>query len=233
MIQVHRTRIDRVLQILSEVVQGNYDARITDLDTSPDDAFLELEVAANVLIEELQHFRQRSSEQRHAIEAQSERIRLQQSELVAALSTPIIVVAKGVLALPIIGAVSSERAQSMTEAILNRIVAERATHVILDLTAAGDIAAATAKSLSTMAQAVRFIGARSLMTGLGPEMAKTLVEFGFDSSQVVTLPQLADALALLLAGPAIPALKTLTDATSTSQDLRGAHRKNANSNSGI
>ena len=197
MIPVHPTRITRVLQILSETVLGNYDSRLADLDDSPDDEFLEVEVAVNAMLDELQLTRQRSAEQHREIEYQAAQLRQQQAELLD-LSTPIIRVAPRVLALPIIGAIESERAQRMTEAVLGRIVAERATHVILDMTAAGEIAPTTAQSVLRMVQAVRLLGAQCLITGLSPAMARTLVTHDFDSSQVVTLPQMEDALALVL-----------------------------------
>lgn len=197
MIPVHRTRIALVLQILSETVLGNYDRRIDGLDDAPDDEFLEVEVAINAMLDELQFTHQRSTEQRREIEHQAEQLRRQQAELLD-LSTPIIRVAPRVLALPVIGAIERERAQRMTEAVLGRIVAERATHVILDMTAAGEIAAGTAQSVLRMVQAVRLLGAQCLITGLSPAMARTLVAHDFDSSQVVTLPQMEDALALVL-----------------------------------
>lgn len=198
MMHVRRTRVERVLQILSEAVLGNYAIRLLALDDAPDDAFLELEVATNMLLDELQQTRERNTQQHQELQRQTEQLRTQQAELVAALSTPIIVVAKGVLALPVIGAVAHDRAQLMTEEVLNRVVAERARYVILDMTGAGEIAAETAQSLLRMAQAVRLLGARCLITGLSPTMTRTLVGLDFDSSQVVTLPQLADALRLVL-----------------------------------
>lgn len=197
MIPVHRARITRVLQILSETVLGNYDSRIEGLDDSPDDEFLEVEVAVNAMLDELQLTRHRSAQQHREIEHQAAQLRQQQAELLD-LSTPIIRVAPRVLALPIIGAIENERAQRMTEAVLGRIVAERATQVILDMTAAGEIASTTAQSVLRMVQAVRLLGAQCLITGLSPAMARTLVTHNFDSSQVVTLPQMEDALALVL-----------------------------------
>lgn len=197
MIPVHRTRIARVLQILSETVLGNYDSRLEGLDDSPDDEFLEVEVAINAMLDELQLTRQRSTAQHREIEHQAAQLRRQQAELLD-LSTPIVRVAPRVLALPLIGAIESERAQRMAEAVLGRIVAERATHVILDMTAAGEIASTTAQAVLRMVQAVRLLGAQCLITGLSPAMARTLVSHNFDSSQVATLPQMEDALALVL-----------------------------------
>lgn len=197
MIPVHRARINRVLKILSETVLGNYASRIEGLDDSSDDDFLEVEVAINAMLDELQFARERGAAQHREIEQQAEQLRRQQAELLD-LSNPIIRVAPRVLALPVIGAIESERAQRMTEAVLGRIVAERATHVVLDMTSAGEIASTTAQSILRMVQAVRLLGAQCLITGLSPAMARTLVAHNFDSSQVVTLSHMEDALALVL-----------------------------------
>jgi len=202
-VQVRRERIHTVLDILAQAALGNYNVRIGEVtgkvDTQVDDEFLEIEVAANMLLDELQLTRQQSEAQQLELVRQSERLRLQQEELVRALSTPIIVVAAGVLALPIIGTVEAERAHSMTEALLARVVAERATHVILDLTGAGELAPATARSLLRMTEAMRMLGTRPLLTGISPSIAQALVALDFDISQTVVLPQLADALAMVLA----------------------------------
>jgi rsbT co-antagonist protein RsbR len=197
-IDIDPERIERVLSVLSQATLGNYQIRLSLAEDSPDDPFLELEVATNIMLDHLQAAARRNDEQQQELQRRSEQIRLQQDELVRALSTPIIVVGPGVLALPIIGTVEAERAQNMIEATLERVVHERARYVIIDLTAAGDIAAATAGSLLRMVHSVRLLGARCILTGISPAMARTLVSLQFDSRDVLTLPQLADALALVL-----------------------------------
>jgi rsbT co-antagonist protein RsbR len=198
-IEVRRKRIEQVLEVLAQAALGNYNARISGLDGLEADEFLNLEVATNMLLDELRQSQQRNLEQTQAIDRHREELRQKQAELVRALSTPIIAVAPGVLALPIIGAVEADRAASMTEAMLDRVTTERATHVILDLTGAGEIELGTARSLVRMAQAVRLLGSRCIVTGISPKMAQALVTLSFDLADVRTLPQLADALALVLA----------------------------------
>jgi rsbT co-antagonist protein RsbR len=198
MIEVRRNRLEQVLNTLAQAALGNFEARIPDLEDAPGDEFLELEVATNMLIAELELSHRQTLEHHAALQHKSEQLRQKQAELVRALSTPIIVVAPGVLALPIIGAVEVERAQTMTEALLQRVMSERATHVILDLTGAADIAAGTADSLLRIAQAVRLLGSRCIVTGISPAVAQALVSLDFDGSQLVTLPQLADGLTLVL-----------------------------------
>lgn len=196
--EVQPERLQRLLNLLAQAILGNLDVRVDTEALPADDAFLELEVAFNYLLDELKLSRERNREQQAAIEAGAQQLLAKQQELVNALSTPIIVVARGVLALPIIGAVEADRALTMSEAMLDRVVRERATHVILDLTGAGTIAAGTAQSLLRMAAAVRLLGARCILTGISAEMAQTMVGLGFDDAGVSTLPQLADALAVVL-----------------------------------
>lgn len=228
-LRIDRSRLERVLEVIAQATIGNYDGRVpinehgeaAPADPSeasgvepipppdaesieapgfgPTDPFVELEVALNMLLEELEVTRSRSREQNREIERQASQLAQQHIELVRALSIPIIVVWPGVLALPIIGAVDAERAAQMSEAMLLRVVAERASHVILDLTGAAAIQAETARSLLRMATAVRMLGSRCLLTGISPEMARTLVELDFDAASLQTLPQLSDGLLRVLA----------------------------------
>lgn len=193
-VPVARQRIQRLLHILARATLGDYSLRTDGLADHPDDEFLEVEAAINILLEELQLARQQSLDQQHEIEEAAHQIHSKQEELLRALSTPIIVVARGVLAMPIIGVVEAARAQTMTECMLERVARERATHIILDLTGAGAIGKGTAQTLFRMAQAVRLLGSRCILTGLSPEMARTLVEIDFDSTNILTLPNLAEAI---------------------------------------
>lgn len=193
-IPVARQRLQNLIQVMAQATLGDYDVRIEGLADRQDDELLELEVALNILLEELQLTRQHNLAQRQEIEESARQLHSKQEDLVRVLSTPIIVVAKGVLAMPIIGAVEAERAQTMTECMLERVASERATHIILDLTGAGTIARATAQALFRMAQAVRLLGSQCILTGISPDMARTLVEIDFDSTNIMTLPNLAEAL---------------------------------------
>ena len=197
-VPLERARLERMLRVLAQASLGDYDIRIDDLDRADDDPFLELEVGFNMVLDEIQLARQRNTAQRQEIEQQAERLAAQHLALMR-LTAPIITVARGVLALPIIGTIEAERAQSVTDALLSRIAAETCTHVILDLTGAGAIVPATAASLLRMTQAVRLLGATCLMTGISPAAAQTLVALDFNGSQVRIFPQLADALAVALA----------------------------------
>ncbi len=148
-----------------------------------------------MLLDELAETRASSESRQKEIEQQAAQLAEHQQEMLRLLSTPVISVWPGVLALPIIGEVGPERAATMTESVLNRVVSDRATHFILDMTGMMAVGPDTARSLLRMAQAVRLLGARCLLTGIGPQLASALVGLTFELSDVTALPTLADAIA--------------------------------------
>ena len=113
---------------------------------------------------------------------------------IIALSSPIIEVWDGLLTLPIIGTVDTERAQHITDSLLRRVTETRCRAVILDLTAVEDIDAGTASHLWRIVQALRLLGVQCSLCGIGPQLAKTLGELDLDLADVPTLPQLKEAL---------------------------------------
>jgi len=151
-----------------------------------------------MLLDELAQTRASSESRQHEIEQQAAQLAAHQQEMLRLLSTPVIRVWPGVLALPIIGEVGPERAAIMTESVLGRVVSERATHIILDLTGMLAVGSDTARSLLRLAQAVRLLGARCLLTGIGAQLASALVGLTFELSDVTALPTLADAIAYVL-----------------------------------
>ena len=190
-------RIERVIYFLAQATAGQWDERIP-LDDEGSARLLELEYGVNMLLDELAQTRASSESRQREIEQQAAQLAEHQQEMLRLLSTPVISVWPGVLALPIIGEVGPERAATMTESVLDRVVSERATHFILDLTGMMAVGPDTARSLLRMAQAVRLLGARCLLTGIGPQLASALVGLTFELSDVTALPTLADAIAYVL-----------------------------------
>lgn len=187
-------RIERVIYFLAQATAGQWDERIP-LDDEGSARLLELEYGVNMLLDELAQTRASSESRQREIEQQAAQLAEHQQEMLRLLSTPVISVWPGVLALPIIGEVGPERAATMTESVLDRVVSERATHFILDLTGMMAVGPDTARSLLRMAQAVRLLGARCLLTGIGPQLASALVGLRFELSDLTALPTLADAIA--------------------------------------
>jgi anti-anti-sigma regulatory factor len=132
------------------------------------------------------------------LQEESERRRIalieQQSKIIEELSTPIIQVWDGVLALPVIGIVDSARAQEMMEKLLDRVVSSQTRCVILDLTGVTVIDTKTADYLIKMVKAATLVGASCTVTGIGPSVAQTITRMGLDLQGVVTLRDLRDGL---------------------------------------
>lgn len=118
----------------------------------------------------------------------------QQRQAIISLSTPIIEVWDGLLTLPIIGSVDTERAQHITESLLRRVTETRCRAVILDLTAVEAIDTATAGHLLRIVQALRLLGVQCSLCGIGPQLARTIASLGLDLADVPTMSQLKEAL---------------------------------------
>jgi len=119
---------------------------------------------------------------------------LSQTAILRELSTPIIPISDELLALPLIGALDEQRSQQVTEQLLSRIVERRAKMAIIDVTGVPVVDAQAAHFLIKMAQAVRLLGAKALLTGIRPEVASSLVNLGVDISGIITLRDLQSAI---------------------------------------
>lgn len=122
----------------------------------------------------------------------------QQRRAIAELSTPVLQVWEGVLVLPIIGAVDSDRVRQIMEALLTRIVETQSEIVILDITGVPMVDTAVANHLIKTVQAARMLGARSIVTGLSPRVAQTVVELGVDLGDITTCANLRAGLEMAL-----------------------------------
>jgi len=118
----------------------------------------------------------------------------QQRATISELQTPVIQVWEGILALPIVGTVDTARAQDMTEALLERIVATGSEIVLLDITGVPVVDTAVARHLLETVAAARLLGADVLIVGLSSRTAMTLVQLGIDLSHVATRATLAKGL---------------------------------------
>ncbi|HEY1014924.1 MAG TPA: PAS domain S-box protein [Herpetosiphonaceae bacterium] len=116
---------------------------------------------------------------------QEEIIQMQATAL-AELSTPLIPVLDQVVVMPLIGAVDSQRSQSVIETLLEGVVHNHARVAILDITGVPVVDTQVASALIRAAQAVRLLGADVVLTGIKPEVAQTLVGLGVDLSGITT-----------------------------------------------
>jgi rsbT co-antagonist protein RsbR len=128
---------------------------------------------------------------------QEERLRRQRDDILE-LSTPVIQVWDKVLALPIIGTLDSGRAARLTEGLLQQISEQQAEVVILDISGVPTVDTLVAQNLLKTVQAATLMGAVSIISGVRPETAQSIVHLGIDLGQLRSRNTLRDALQLAL-----------------------------------
>lgn len=123
-------------------------------------------------------------------------INRQQQELLE-LSTPVVTLWEGILALPLIGTLDSARTQIVMEGLLERIVQSGAEIAIIDITGVPTVDTLVAQHLIKTISAARLMGADCILSGIRPQIAQTIVHLGLELN-VVSKATMADALALAL-----------------------------------
>lgn len=127
-----------------------------------------------------------------------EQIIVRQQQDMLELSTPVVSLWDGVLALPIIGTLDSERSQSVMESLLNKIVETGSAIAIIDITGVPTVDTLTAQHLLKTVTAARLMGAECIISGIRPQIAQTIVHLGIDLATIATKASLRDAFALAL-----------------------------------
>jgi rsbT co-antagonist protein RsbR len=138
--------------------------------------------------------------------AREEVINRQQQELLE-LSTPVVKLWEGVLAIPMIGTLDSARTQLVMESLLQTIVEEEASIAIIDITGVPTVDTLVAQHLLKTVTAIRLMGADCIISGVRPQIAQTIVHLGVDLRAVTTKANLADALSLALKRMGISVVK--------------------------
>ena len=118
----------------------------------------------------------------------------QQRELIE-LSTPVVKLWDGVVAVPLIGTLDSERTQIVMESLLERIVETNSTMAIIDITGVPTVDTLVAQHLLKTVAAARLMGADCVISGIRPQIAQTIVHLGLTLSEVTTKATMADAIA--------------------------------------
>ncbi|AGA25170.1 STAS domain-containing protein [Singulisphaera acidiphila] len=121
----------------------------------------------------------------------------QQQEMLE-LSTPVVKLWEGILALPMIGTLDSSRTQIVMESLLQKIVETGSGVAIIDITGVPTVDTLTAQHLLKTVTAARLMGAECIISGIRPQIAQTIVHLGVDLGGVTTKATLADALAVAL-----------------------------------
>jgi rsbT co-antagonist protein RsbR len=123
-----------------------------------------------------------------------EEVILRQTDEIAEISTPVIRIWDGILAIPIIGTLDSSRTQVIMEALLNEIVATGSSITILDISGVPAVDSLVAQHLIKTVSATRLMGAECIISGIRPEIAQTIVHLGIDLADIITKSSLASAL---------------------------------------
>jgi rsbT co-antagonist protein RsbR len=129
--------------------------------------------------------------------AREELISRQQQELLE-LSTPVVKLWEGILALPIIGTLDSARTQVVMESLLQTVVATNSKYAIIDITGVPTVDTLVAQHLLKTITAARLMGAECIISGVRPQIAQTIVHLGINLEDVITKAKLSDAFALAL-----------------------------------
>lgn len=129
--------------------------------------------------------------------AREEIIRRQQEEMLE-LSTPVVKLWEGVLALPMIGTLDSNRTQIVMESLLQKIVETGAETAIIDITGVPNVDTLVAQHLLKTITAARLMGAECIISGIRPQIAQTIVHLGVNLQGIKTKASLADAFQLAL-----------------------------------
>jgi rsbT co-antagonist protein RsbR len=119
-----------------------------------------------------------------------------QQEDLLELSTPVVKLWDGVVALPMIGTLDSARTQVVMESLLERIVETGSEIAIIDITGVPTVDTLVAQHLLKTVTAIRLMGADCIISGIRPQIAQTIVHLGIDLESVTTKATLADALSL-------------------------------------
>jgi rsbT co-antagonist protein RsbR len=127
-----------------------------------------------------------------------EEVIVRQQQEMLELSTPVVTLWKGILALPLIGTLDSARTQVVMENLLQRIVDTGSTIAILDITGVPTVDTLVAQHLLKTVAAARLMGADCIISGIRPQIAQTIVHLGVDLNSVITKATLADAFAVAL-----------------------------------
>lgn len=127
-----------------------------------------------------------------------------QHDEIMALSAPILEVREGTLLLPLIGALTAERGNAVTQRVLSAIVHHRARNVILDLTGTLEADPAIPGQLNKLAHAIALLGSKVVLSGVSPRLARVLAESGFDWTGLPVGQSLANGLRLSQDAPVSP-----------------------------
>jgi rsbT co-antagonist protein RsbR len=199
-VSVGKERIEQLQSAMAFALADRSDDPAATVNVSAEDDFGQLEAAFQIFLSDLAEARgalERALAEMEASrnELQGKLMMIEQQRLtIRELSTPILDLWEGVLTLPVVGVIDTQRAVEMTERLLGRVVETGARWVILDITGVEIVDTSTADHLVRLTRAAGLLGTRCIVTGIGPNVARTLVAMGVDLGGVRTLRTLRDGL---------------------------------------
>ena len=122
----------------------------------------------------------------------------QQAETLLELSTPVVKLWDGIVALPLVGTLDSARTQVVMEALLQALVDTGSEHAIIDITGVAAVDTQVAQHLLKTVQAARLLGAECIVSGIRPQIAQTVVALGIEFGDIQTKANLSDAMLLAM-----------------------------------
>jgi rsbT co-antagonist protein RsbR len=184
--------VANVTNVLALVETGDLTAR-ADLSLAPSDPLGALAACINNAVGLLAARREETLSYQRELEDQLETID-KQRVAIRDLSTPIIEIWPGVLCAPIVGVLDSGRAAEMTSALLSNVVASKASLAIIDITGIEAMDTQSTDHFLRMARAVKLLGSHCALSGIHPNVARTIVHMGIDLAGVESYRTLREAL---------------------------------------
>jgi rsbT co-antagonist protein RsbR len=130
--------------------------------------------------------------------AAREEVTAQQAETLLELSTPVVKLWDGIVALPLVGTLDSARTQVVMESLLQALVETGSEHAIIDITGVAAVDTQVAQHLLKTVQAARLLGAECIISGIRPQIAQTVVALGIEFGDIHTKATLAEAMLLAM-----------------------------------
>jgi rsbT co-antagonist protein RsbR len=138
-----------------------------------------------------------------------EQIIADQATAMLELSTPVVRLWEGIIAVPLVGTLDSARTQLIMEKLLDTLVATGADHAVIDITGVPTVDTEVAQHLLKTVSAARLLGAQCTISGIRPQVAQTIVSLGIEFGDIATKASLADALALALSAAGLKVVPAL------------------------
>ena len=183
-------RLNRLEDVLAAAAAMKLDVRVP---VTEDDELASTEEAINVLLEDFAVLLAERKQTEHELQEKLETIQRQQ-DAINELSTPVIKVWEGLLVLPIIGTLDSQRTQRMMESLLQQIVATGSKIAILDITGVAVVDTMVANHLIKTITAAGLMGAECILSGISPTIAQTIVHLGIDLAGIRTKSNMMEAM---------------------------------------